>query len=292
MLWKHFDIFSGTQEGRPGREIVVRYATVVGNYDYFLEWVFSQNGSIRINAGAGGIMELKAVRSTHVDDPTARADTLYGTLVDENLVASFHQHIFNLRLDLDVDGRSNSFLALTPEVRPAPAGSRRRSTWVYQESLFAREGEVGKFLDDHHHGDPEWVVANPGTRNRWGYPVAYKVHRDSHGELLMSEDDFPARRAGFATQELWATPFRPGELYSAGNYPNQNPGNDGLHVWTQANRSIRDRDLVLWVNLGLSHHTRAEDWPVMPTEWFGSVSLEPFNFFDKNPAIDLPAEPQ
>ena len=58
-----------------------------------------------------------------------------------------------------------------------------------------------------------------------------------------------------------------------------------------ANRAIRDRDLVVWVSLGLSHHTRAEDWPVMPTEWFGSLSLEPFNFFDRNPAIDLPPEP-
>jgi len=85
LLWKHFDIFTGTQETRPGRELVVRYATIVGNYDYFLEWVFSQNGAIRLNTGAGGIMEMKAVRSTHRSDPTAAQDTLYGTLVDENL---------------------------------------------------------------------------------------------------------------------------------------------------------------------------------------------------------------
>jgi primary-amine oxidase len=291
LLWKHFDIFTGTQETRPGRELVVRYATIVGNYDYLFEWVFSQNGSVRINTGAGGIMEMKAVSSAHLTDPTAGQDTLYGTLVDENLVASFHQHVFSVRLDLDVDGTPNTFLALTPEVRPAPPGSRRKSTWVYDETRFDREREVGQFLDHAGHGHPEWVVANTSQRNRWGYPVAYKVHPSGHSELLMSEDDFPARRAAFARQELWATPFRADELYAAGDYPNQNPGNDGLQVWTQANRQIRNRDLVLWVNVGLSHHTRAEDWPVMPTEWFGSVALEPFNFFDRNPGLDLPREP-
>jgi primary-amine oxidase len=290
MLWKHFDVFSGTQESRAAREVVLRYATVVGNYDYFVEWVFGQDGSLRVNVGAGGIPIMKAVESRHLSDPSAEQDTRYGALVDENLVASFHQHIFNLRLDLDVDGRANTLTALAPEVRPAPAGSPRKSTWVYEKTVFERELEVGRYLGEAH-GHAEWLVANHEQRNRWGYPVAYTLHAHGDSRLLMSPDDYPARRAAFAKQELWATPFRPEELYSAGDYPNQDPGSDGLGVWTQADRPIRERDLVVWVNLGLSHHTRAEDWPVMPTEWFGSLSLVPFNFFDRNPAIDLPPEP-
>ena len=51
------------------------------------------------------------------------------------------------------------------------------------------------------------------------------------------------------------------------------------------------RDIVLWVNVGLTHIPRTEDYPVMPTEWFGSFELKPFGFFDRNPAIDLPPEP-
>jgi Cu2+-containing amine oxidase len=48
------------------------------------------------------------------------------------------------------------------------------------------------------------------------------------------------------------------------------------------------RDIVLWVNVGLHHLTRAEDQPVMPTVWH-SFKLRPLNFFNRNPALDLKA---
>ena len=36
----------------------------------------------------------------------------------------------------------------------------------------------------------------------------------------------------------------------------------------------------------MNHLTRAEDVPVMPMVWH-SFKLRPFNFFDRNPALDL-----
>lgn len=35
------------------------------------------------------------------------------------------------------------------------------------------------------------------------------------------------------------------------------------------------------------HLVRAEDWPVMPIVWH-TFELRPFDFFDRNPALDLP----
>jgi primary-amine oxidase len=91
----------------------------------------------------------------------------------------------------------------------------------------------------------------------------------------------------FATKHLWATPYSPDERHPAGNYPNQNPGGDGLPKWTQADRNLVDTDIVLWYTLGAHHVPRPEDWPVMPVACY-SMMLKPAGFFDRNPALDVP----
>ena len=44
---------------------------------------------------------------------------------------------------------------------------------------------------------------------------------------------------------------------------------------------------MLWHTFGATHIVRTEDWPVMPVEYTG-FTLKPVNFFDRNPALDLP----
>ena len=82
------------------------------------------------------------------------------------------------------------------------------------------------------------------------------------------------------------TPFTASERYAGGDYIFMSKGDDGLPVWAARDRAIRNQDIVMWVNLGMHHLTRAEDLPVMPTVWH-SFRLRPHNFFDRNPAIDL-----
>jgi primary-amine oxidase len=64
LLWRHYDVFTGETQARAGRELVLRYTCTVGNYDYFIDWVFKQDGSLQLNVGAGGVMEFKGVNST------------------------------------------------------------------------------------------------------------------------------------------------------------------------------------------------------------------------------------
>ena len=120
-----------------------------------------------------------------------------------------------------------------------------------------------------------------------GQPVAYR--------LCPAETTLPfalpgaslLRRAAFLTHQLWVTPFDPKERFPAGEYPNQNPGGDGLPRWTKANRDLADRDLVVWYTFGQTHVPRLEDWPVMPVSSVGFM-LRPDGFFDRNPALDVP----
>ncbi|MCZ6887555.1 MAG: hypothetical protein O7H39_03590, partial [Gammaproteobacteria bacterium] len=80
MAWRHY---GDSNDGRKKRDLVIRSAAVLGNYDYILDWRFRQDGSIEIAVGATGIAEVKIVR-----DPIAGggADDRYGRFVDRHIV--------------------------------------------------------------------------------------------------------------------------------------------------------------------------------------------------------------
>ena len=98
------------------------------------------------------------------------------------------------------------------------------------------------------------------------------------------------QRAGFARKHVWVTPYTPGQNFPAGDYPNQHPGGAGLPAWTRANRSIENTDIVVWYTMVFNHISRTEDWPVMPMSTIGFM-LKPTDFFDRNPALDVPPPP-
>jgi primary-amine oxidase len=156
-----------------------------------------------------------------------------------------------------------------------------------ERQLIATE-KHGQF--DTGHGPSRLRVINEGRTNGVGNPVSLELLTANHARLIIDRADWPARRARFLEHDVWVTPYSPTERYAAGQYVLGSKGDDGLAVWAARNRNIRNQDIVLWVNLGMHHLTRAEDIPVMPMIWH-SLKLRPHNFFDRNPAIDLRKEP-
>ena len=293
MVWRHRD-GSGVH-GRPRRDLVVRMAAVLGNYDYYFDWVFQQDGAIRVAVGATGINEVKmvaesdaavAARSNGNGAPSPAPDA-YGRFVDRNIVAVNHDHYFNFRLDLDIEGSANSFQHDRLVTETLPANHPRRSLWKVQGSVAAREHDARLNVDMHQPG--LWRVVGTAT-NRNGYPVSYQLAPGMSIETLLTADDYPRRRAGFIDHHLWVTPYTPAERFAAGDYPTLSQPGEGLPRWTAANRPIAGTDIVLWYTMGMHHVARAEDWPVMPVAW-NSFELRPFDFFDRNPALLLPRQP-
>ena len=165
------------------------------------------------------------------------------------------------------------------------APNPRASLWIVDASTPATEQAARRRVSIER--PALWRVINPNVIGPLGYPVSYQLRPKANAVPLLSTDDFPQQRAGFTNFHLWVTPYSPRERYAAGMYPNQSEGGDGLPEWTSADRAIRDTDIVLWYTLGFHHVVRAEDWPVLPTMW-SEFELRPFDFFQRNPALDLP----
>jgi primary-amine oxidase len=282
-IWRHFEVINQTYEGRANVELVVRMAASIGNYDYLFDWIFNDAAEIEVRVGATGIDALKGVATRKMSDPAAADDTRYGTLVAPNLVAVNHDHYFNFRLDLDIDGSANSVNRDVYRPVRLPPDSARRSVYVVERQI--AESETAATLDNRH-DSVRLRVINERRTNGVGNPASYEVLAVNHATLMLDPDDWPARRAAFLRHDAWVTPYQPEERYAGGKYMLGSHGDDGLAVWAARDRSIRNQDVVVWINLGMHHLTRAEDLPVTPTMW-QSFRLRPNNFFDRNPAIDL-----
>ena len=293
--WRHHEVNNESFEGRPGVELVVRMASQIGNYDYIIDWVFNHAAEIEARVGATGIVALKGVHAKSMTDVTAKAETKYGTLVAPNLAAIQHDHYFNYRLDLDLDGTANSFQTDRYRQITLPPSSPRRSIYQVVPEIAAREGMMG----GHAHGaggqgaggtgPVKLRVINEARTNAVGNPVGYEIVHSNHGSTLSDPNDWPAKRAAFLQSNVWVTPYDKDERFAAGDYVFASKGAQGLPVWAKKNRPVRNQDVVVWVNLGMQHLTRAEDIPVMPMVWH-SFKLRPFNFFDRNPSVDLRTE--
>ncbi len=281
ILWKHVDLRSGTTEVRRQRRLVISSIATVGNYEYGFYWYFYLDGSMQLEVKLTGVMSTMAVSP---DNGLGNA-----SMVAPQLAAPYHQHLFNVRLDFDVDGTANTVYEVDSVAEPAGADNPLANAFTAEATPFETEQQAQRIVDASR--SRYWKIVNTGARNGLGEPVAYKLIPASTPTLLANPESTIGRRAAFATRNLWVTPYHADERRAAGDYPNQHAGGDGLPRWTAADRPIADTDVVVWHTFGLTHIPRPEDWPVMPVESTGFL-LAPVGFFDRNPALDVPASPE
>ena len=277
ILWKHHDLHGDTSETRRSRRLVVSFITTVGNYEYGFYWYFYLDGTIQLEVKLTGIVSTMAI------GPEATPE--YANVIAPGLAAPHHQHLFNARLDFDVDGTTNTVYEVEAERVPPGPDNPWGNAFRQEETLLATATAAQR--QTHAATSRHWRIVNPTSTNRLGAPVAYRLMpTTSTPTLLAQEDSSVAQRAGFACHNLWVTPYQRDERRAAGEFPNQHAGGDGLPRWTSGDRPIAERDVVCWYSFGVTHFVRPEDWPVMPVEYTGFV-LSPFGFFDRNPALDV-----
>jgi primary-amine oxidase len=277
LLWKHYDWTTETTEVRRSRRFVVSSIVTVDNYEYAFYWRFYQDGAIEFEARATGIILTAAAEPGEAPK--------HGTLVAPQLSGLYHQHVFCARVDLDVDGSDNTVVEVSSEPVPWGPENPHGGAFVTRETPLETEREAQRLVDPL--SARYWKIVNPGVVGALGQPVGYRLVPGANTVPFAQPESSIVRRAGFMSRHLWVTRYAPRELFPAGDYPNQHPGGAGLPEWTAADRPIANTDVVVWYVFNAHHVPRPEDWPVMPVARIG-FRLEPFGFFDRNPALDVP----
>ncbi|MEM7113509.1 MAG: primary-amine oxidase [Chloroflexota bacterium] len=278
ILWKHVDVRAGAVEVRRSRKLVVSFIATVGNYEYGFYWNFYQDGSIQLDVKLTGILQTGAYAEGSVPK--------FGSRLNGRLYAPNHQHFFCVRLDTTIDGTQNSVVEVDTIADPTGPTNPYGNAFYAKKTTFKTEQEAQRLIDPF--AARTWSIINPNSSNKVGQSVGYKLMAGENCLPFAQPESWIAKRAGYMFKHLWVTPYQKDELFPGGRYPYQSPGGDGLPEWAAQNRPIENQDIVVWYVMGHNHLPRLEDWPVMPAAQIG-FWLKPAGFFDKSPAMDVPA---
>src|SRR6185437_15692342 len=129
VMWRH------GHSARRARQLVLSSFARVDEYDYGFNWIFHEDGALEMQVLLSGRMNVKPVERKE-DDETHEGRASFGHLVSPYLEAPNHQHFFNFRLDLDVDGSGrNSVLEMNTEALPEGAENPHGNAFVMKGTL-------------------------------------------------------------------------------------------------------------------------------------------------------------
>jgi len=275
--WKHTDFRTGAMQVRRRRRLVISMFATVGNYEYGYFWYLYNDGIIEYEVKLTGVISTGAI--------AVGEQPKHGTLVAPGLYGPHHQHFFCVRLDMSVDGVANRVVEVDSQPSPPGPDNPRGNAWETVSTVLSSESDGAR--DTNAARARYWKVESTERTSALGAPTAYAVMPGANVPPMYSEDALFAPRSGFTEHQLWVTAYDPQQRFAAGDYPNQNPGGQGLPSYGAADRPLDGQDVVVWYTIGAHHIVRPEEWPVMPVSSVGFM-LKPTGFFTGNPALDVP----
>ena len=189
IAWKHTDFRNGYGEVRRLRRLVISSIVTVGNYEYGYYWYLYQDGSIEYQVKLTGIISAGAIAPGTVP--------AHGTQVAPGVYGPHHQHFFNVRLDMAVDGAANRVYEVTPVALPEGPGNPVGNAWRVERTLIETEADGARDADPL--AGRYWIVVNDGARNSLGQPSGYKLMPEHAIAAFCHPGSAVARRAGLIT---------------------------------------------------------------------------------------------
>jgi len=282
-VWRH------GKTGRRATDLAIKYYIKAGNYDYGFEWVFKEDGTIKVNNELQGIVHLNTVDReddrSFPEDEHYRGDP-FGITVHPHVQGNNHQHWHVWRLDMDVDGLKNTVEEKNNiSVPPGPKNPYKNAV-VAETNVLETEKEAQR--KQHAPSSRRWMVKNNNQESgEYGHRPSYVLKPKKGTVPLARQGSSISNRAQVLWNHLWVTPYDRDEMYPAGKYPASDQKMAGLPEWTKGNSDVKNKDVVLWYVMGKSHVVKPEDWPIMNHAGM-SFKLEPWGFFKQNPAWGKP----
>jgi Cu2+-containing amine oxidase len=273
------------------------FCLAVRNYDYIVTYKFKLNGEFRVEIGSSGYIQshFMPLDRGASDSMAYRLNTYTG--------GSVHDHTFGFKVDLDVGGEINSFKThehkMGPTLDALNAGRELEDiltekppyllfdTMRYVEYNTVQV-EEDSLIDVNPQAPKSWFFGDDTKKNKWGNTRAYHLRLDQNPSSLIPTNSHTLPAFNFANQMLGVTVYKEDEQTLTGFYDMNrldDPQGDFYRYFD--GESIVQEDIVAWVTLTALHLPTSENMP-MTNNIVHGFTLEPHNFFDENPAMDLP----
>ncbi|SPO03152.1 probable peroxisomal amine oxidase (copper-containing) [Cephalotrichum gorgonifer] len=286
LLFKHTDFRDESVTVTRARKLIIQQIFTAANYEYAVQWIFHQDGTIQPEIKLTGILNTYSMLEG--EDIGG-----WGTQVYPGVHAHNHQHLFSLRIDANVDGPKNTVFMVDAVPSDAPVGSPEN---FYGNAFYAKKTKfttAKESMTDYNGATVRtWDISNENKLHPYsGKPASYKLISREVPGLLPKEGGLVWKRAGFARHAVHVTKYADDQLWPAGRHVPQTSGDSPAGTileWIgDGSQNIENEDVVLWHTFGVVHFPAPEDFPVMPVEPI-TLILKPRNFFTNNPVMDVP----
>lgn len=187
-------------------------------------------------------------------------------------MAHYHQHLFCLRVDPIIDGLKNTVIesdvAALPDAPTGSAANYAGNAFTSRDTVL--ETETGRPYD--FAKERRWRIINSGRKHySTGKPAGYTIGvKGAATPMMVREDSWAAKRASFLPNTLWVCRDIEGKdtgserIWPSGKYVPMTRGEqkDSIGKWVEGKQGVVDEDLLVFVNFGVTHIPRPEDWPV------------------------------
>ncbi|ANZ77817.1 BA75_04703T0 [Komagataella pastoris] len=260
----------------------VRFISTIGNYDYNFLYKFFLDGTLEVSVRAAGYIQAGYW------NPETSAP--YGLKIHDVLSGSFHDHVLNYKVDLDVGGtknRASKYVMKDVDVEyPWAPGTVYNTKQIAREVL---EKEDFNGINWPENGQGILLIESAEETNSFGNPRAYNIMPGGGGvHRIVKNSRSGPETQNWARSNLFLTKHKDEELRSSTalntNALYDPPVNFNAFL---DDESLDGEDIVAWVNLGLHHLPNSNDLPnTIFSTAHASFMLTPFNYFDSENSRD------